>query len=115
MSDHNPVVYACRRSIYIGSTVDLARRLSEHMWKSAWWGEVNEVEPFTMPDEETARERELDAIASVRPTYNITGVTDYRNGMTCAPRRSRAVCAWMVTTGSRSRHPRPPADRRSPA
>ena len=85
MADPTPVVYACRNDqgdiIYIGSTVRFEKRMLNHRYESPWWHEVADVQQFPMPDEATAREREKDAIASVRPDYNTLGVNRDRTGV----------------------------------
>ncbi len=84
MADPTPVVYACRNAdreiIYIGCTTRIAKRLADHRRSTPWWHEVADVETFDMPDLATARQREADAIASVRPDHNIVGVNRDRVG-----------------------------------
>jgi excinuclease UvrABC nuclease subunit len=85
MPDATPVVYVCRNTdgdiIYVGSTTELKRRVTDHACKSDWWNEVTDVQHFPMPDIDTARQREADVIASIRPDYNIRGVHRDRTGV----------------------------------
>lgn len=74
MADGGASIYVFRDAegeiIYVGCTVDLTRRLTEHRCKSPWWDEVAQVDHFDFADEALARERERDAIRAVRPRHN---------------------------------------------
>lgn len=70
---NDPVVYVLvgddDRTLYVGSTRDVARRVREHRSKS-WWHEVADVEIYPMQDWELALFVERNLIRKLAPRHN---------------------------------------------
>lgn len=72
-----PTVYRCFDDeddlIYVGSTINAARRIRQHRSSTYWWEDVERVTFDTYDTEAHARRAEAEAIASEEPFYNIAG------------------------------------------
>lgn len=72
-------VYRCRNSdgdvIYIGSTIDLDKRVPKHRTYKPWWPEVATIDTETYSNLASARAAEAAAILAEQPRYNQLGLT----------------------------------------
>ncbi len=59
--------------LYVGISLSVAARLSQHMHGSRWAAEIARVEVTQYPYRAAAVEAEQDAIRSERPKFNIAG------------------------------------------
>lgn len=70
-----PCVYRCwdaaGRLLYIGSTMNLARRCIAHKSASAWWTAVRYLTSTPYPSERQARFVERHAIFAEQPPHNV--------------------------------------------
>jgi predicted GIY-YIG superfamily endonuclease len=66
-------LYDCKGDpLYVGCTLDLARRLTQHAVKS-WWRDVAEVHSRIYPDRDAALAVELRLIRELQPAWNFVG------------------------------------------
>ena len=57
--------------IYVGMSINIRRRLSQHINKSGWFFDVSEIKISRYIDEEQCRAAEKHAIRTESPKYNI--------------------------------------------
>ena len=57
--------------IYVGMSISIRRRLSQHINKAGWFSEVSEIKISRYPDGEQCRAAEKHAIRNECPKYNI--------------------------------------------
>lgn len=60
------------RLLYIGSTIDVRHRATEHKGSQGWWGQVRKVTADQYASPELARTAEREAIARELPLHNKT-------------------------------------------
>lgn len=69
-----PVMYRCfdaaGRLVYVGSTADWNRRLSEHRKQSWWFSLIADIKARHYPTLEDARRAESKLLRKERPTFN---------------------------------------------
>lgn len=68
------------RLIYVGQTVDIDRRISEHRSQAWWWRLLaHEVRVESQPDVQSAKAAEKVAIQEECPAFNSMGYGDWRD------------------------------------
>jgi excinuclease UvrABC nuclease subunit len=72
---HSPCVYRCFDArgvlLYIGSSVNVARRCQLHKSHSLWWPQVRGVVVTTFRTMQEARRSERRSIFTEQPTHNV--------------------------------------------
>lgn len=78
--------------LYVGSTVDVRRRMGEHALAKPWWGDVAEVTTEVCPSVAVALATEAEAIRAEQPRYNVTGT----GGLTDEDRDELVAAASLI-------------------
>lgn len=86
-------VYTCHGNdgapvLYIGSTCDIARRMSEHA-RASWWPAVTDIGHTAFDSKAQALAAERYLIAALRPTHNVLGVAS--DGPSAVERKREAL------------------------
>lgn len=93
---------ADERLLYVGISLNAAKRASEHKKDKQWWSDVArmEVQHLDVSSRSEAEELERKAIRAERPVHNVM-----HNVVRLAARRSRPARRWDYKSAARARWP----------